>query len=124
MKRLEGAPFDQWRDKSPQTIERYGSAGDETCGCFNVSLPNGQKLFAIVSCGAGWDHVSVSRPDRCATWDEMVYVKRSFFKRGEWAIEYHPPVNKNISAHPYCLHLWRPNDGVTQFPIPPIWTIA
>lgn len=125
MKLMVGRPFDQWRDASPKVIEMYGSAGDSGNGCFWVPvLATGERLFVIATIGAGWDHVSVSHQKRCPTWDEMQYVKRAFFKRDEWAIEYHPPEAKNISLHAFCLHLWRPNDGVTTMPIPPEWTIA
>ena len=124
MKRLEGAPFDQWRDHSQNVLSHYGGAGDETCGVFMIPMPNGVRLCAIASQGAGWDHVSVSHQTRCPTWEEMVYVKRAFFKRDEWAVEYHPPERANISLHPFCLHLWRVNDGAEKLPVPPEWTIA
>jgi hypothetical protein len=123
VKLLEGRPFDQWRDKSDRVIALYDGIGDETCGCFNVPLPTGEQLRVIASSGAGWDHVSISHRSRCPTWGEMVFVKRAFFKRGEWAVEYHPPEKENISLHDYCLHLWRPNNGI-EFPLPPTWTIA
>jgi hypothetical protein len=55
-----------------------------------------------------WDHVSVSRGDRCPTWDEMEYVKRLFFKRDETAMQLHVPPTDHVNNHPYCLHLWRP----------------
>ncbi len=108
MKRLEGPPFDQWRDRSDRTLKMYGSYGDETCGAFNVPYtPKGTMLFVLASIGAGWEHVSVSTPTRCPTWEEMSWVKRAFFKRNEWALEYHPPEDENINRHPFCLHLWR-----------------
>jgi hypothetical protein len=91
---------------------------------FNVRVPaTGTLLRVIVSCGDGWDHVSVSRPSRCPTWEEMSYVKRAFFRDDEWAIEYHPPVRENISVHNFCLHLWYPNAGVV-IPIPPPWAVG
>jgi hypothetical protein len=60
-------------------------------------------------------------------WTEMSFVKRTFFNDDEWAIEYHPPVSKNISVHDGCLHLWRPQpkEGMRWFmPIPPQWMVA
>ena len=118
MKSLKGEPFNRWRDVSDRVRERYGSIGDETCGMFD--LPIG--LTVIASSGAGWEHVSVSRQDRCPSWDEMVFVQRAFFKDEEWAMQLHPPRSKNISVHPYCLHLWRPLDDT--IPTPPDWTVA
>ena len=122
MKRLEGQPFDQWRDRSATVLSFYGCEGDETCGVFNVVM--GTVLFRVIaSQGAGWDHVSVSLPARCPQWEEMVEIKRTFFEPEEWACEFHPPPGRNISKHPFCLYLWRPNDG-REILTPPTWTIA
>jgi len=52
----------------------------------------------------------------------MVLIKRAFFKRDEWAIEYHPPERENRSFHDYCLHLWRPQLAV--FPLPDPFLVA
>lgn len=118
MKRLAGRPFDQWRDRSLPVVRHYGNEGDETCGVFNVPLPCGRFARVIASCGEGWDHVSVSLPDRCLSWEEMVHIKRAFFRRDEWAIEYHPPERDNRSLHSYCLHLWRPQYQEIPMPDP------
>lgn len=83
-------------------------------------LPYGmQRLFVISSTGLGWDHVSVTVRDerRCPTWDEMAFVKRQFFSDDECAIQYMPADADNISYHPYCLHIFRPQDVI--FPMPP-----
>lgn len=129
MKRLIGAPFDEWRDRSEDVLKLYGSPGDTTCGVFRLNFvtvagqPTSGGLMVIASQGTGWDHVSVSHRKRCPTWEEMVFVKRAFFNPDEWVVEFHPPEKANISVHPYCLHLWRPNDG-RELPIPPPWTIG
>jgi hypothetical protein len=62
-----------------------------------------------------WDHVSVSLPDRCPTWEEMCFVKELFFERGEPAMQLHP-AKDYVNNHPYCLHLWRPLDA--EIPLP------
>jgi len=123
MRKLEGRPFDQWRDRSPGVVRLYGSVGDETCGAFNVPLfpTTGEFARVVVSTGEGWDHVSASLPNRCLTWEEMVFIKRAFFKRDEWAVEFHPPEAENISLHNYCLHLWRPH---MPMPLPEPWMVA
>jgi len=79
-------------------------------------------LSVIVSDAAGWDHVSVSHPDRCPTWAEMCYVKRLFFRYDEWVVQYHPPPAENISAHDFCLHMWRPQR--TDIVRPPSWMVG
>jgi hypothetical protein len=64
-----------------------------------------------------WEHVSVSLPDRCPTWDEMEWVKRRFWKADEIVMQLHVAVDDHINCHPYCLHLWRP--VFEQIPLPP-----
>lgn len=56
----------------------------------------------------GWEHVSVSRRDRCPTWDEMCLVKSIFWDEDDCVIQYHPPRSEYVNNHPNCLHLWRP----------------
>ena len=65
----------------------------------------------------GWEHVSVSRRDRCPTWDEMCLVKALFWDEEDCVIQYHPPRSEYVNNHPNCLHLWRPI-GVS-LPMPP-----
>lgn len=90
--------------------------GDDECGAFRIRL-NGLLFVVIASNGGGWDHVSASLPDRCPTWEEMCQIKRLFFADDEWAVEFHPPAEANISVHDYCLHLWRPQ--AIALPTPP-----
>jgi hypothetical protein len=101
----------------------YGAEGDDTCGMF---ILNGVKfkraLKVIASSGEGWDHVSVSLPDRCPTWDEMEQVKRLFFRDDETAMQLHVPPTDHISFHPNCLHLWRPQGA--EIPRPPGWMVG
>ena len=92
--------------------------GDSCGGYFEVPyLLTGMFIRVIASSGEGWDHVSVSLPNRCPNWLEMSYIKNLFFKSDEWAVEYHPPKSENINVHQYCLHLWRCQNQ--NFPIPP-----
>lgn len=75
-------------------------------------------LAVIASWGGGWDHVSISTPVRCPTWDEMVMLKDLFFHPTELVIQYHPPKSHYVDVHPYCLHLWRPQEEM--IPVPPL----
>ena len=54
---------------------RTGRVGSDASfgnnGAFEVRLRHAQTVYVIASDGAGWEHVSVSRRDRCPTWDEM-----------------------------------------------------
>lgn len=92
-------PADSWRNNS---------------GWFWV-FPNGLKVIA--SWGERWDHVSVSRPDRTPTWEEMCWVKDRFFHPHECVVQYHPPESEYVNNHAHCLHLWRPQKSV--MPTPP-----
>lgn len=110
---------DRYRMRHPEVLRRYGSFGDGTCGVFELpSVIDRQTLRVVASAGEGWDHVSVSRQNRCPNWAEMEQVKRLFFKDDETAVQFHVPPSKHINIHPYCLHLWRPNDG-REMALPP-----
>jgi hypothetical protein len=65
-----------------------------------------------------WDHVSVSRSDRCPWWEEMDFIARTFFRPNETAMQLHVPVSDHVNHHPHCLHLWRPT-GLKKIPMPP-----
>ena len=77
----------------------------------------GQVLNVIYSNGGGWDHVSVSLPNRCPTWDEMCVIKDIFFREDECCVEYHPAKEEYVNIHKYCLHIWKPQNA--EIPIPP-----
>lgn len=99
-------------------VRCWGWAGDETCGAFRVPSPTDHRdLAVIVSSGEGWDHVSVSRPNRCPNWLEMEHVKRMFFRDDAVAMQLHVPSKDHINLHPFCLHIWRPHDK--EIPLPP-----
>ena len=107
-----------WRDVSPSVIALYGNAGDDCAGAFIVNSPVDQAPMRVIAwAGEGWDHVSVSRKNRCPNWQEMEHVKRIFFKDSEVAMQLHVTPQDHISVHPYCLHLWRPHD--VPIPLPP-----
>jgi hypothetical protein len=85
------------------TDERYGNNGAFIC-----KVRRSQKLNVIASEEMGWEHISVSRVDRCPTWEEMCLVKDLFWDDTDCVIQYHPPKSDYVNNHPYCLHLWRP----------------
>lgn len=102
---------------------RFGGEGDDHGGCFKVKSPiDGGDLSIIASTGMGWDHVSVSRPNRCPNWPEMEHVKRLFFRDSETAMQLHVPPADHINCHPHCLHLWRPHD--LEIPRPPAFMVG
>lgn len=86
-------------------------------GAYRIPF-RGVALNVISSTGLGWDHVSVSLPNRCPTWEEMEFIRGLFFRDDETVMQLSVPRSDHISLHPYCLHWWRPNDGQT-IPRPP-----
>lgn len=110
--------LDEFRINHP-TLGR----GDGTCGFFIVkSKTDGGELACMASCGEGWDHLSVSRKNRCPNWNEMEQVKRLFFRDDEIAMQLHVSVSDHISVHPFCLHIWKPQE--VSIPLPPAWMVA
>ena len=108
---------------------REGAMGsDESYGCngaFIVRVLVERKLVVlkvIASDGEGWEHVSVSRPDRVPTWAEMCAVKALFWQPEACVVQYHPPESDYVNCHPYCLHLWRPVGQ--EIPRPPAWMVG
>ena len=92
--------------------------GDETGGPFLIASPiDHAPLLIIASNNGGWDHVSVSRQNRCPNWREMEHIKRMFFRDDETAVQFHVPPSEHRNLHPYCLHLWRCQ--TQEFPRPP-----
>ncbi|MEN6630009.1 MAG: hypothetical protein ABFC42_10215 [Sulfuricella sp.] len=99
---------------------RTGLAGSDdsigNAGAFEVKLKHGQIVFVIASDGMGWEHVSVSRRDRCPTWDEMCQVKAIFWDDEDCVVQFHPPRSEYVNNHPNCLRLWRQVGA--EFPLP------
>lgn len=110
--------IDTCRLRGQAAVKLFGWEGDETCGAFILkSSIDAQPLIVIASSNLGWDHVSVSRRNRCPNWTEMEQVKHTFFHPDETAVQYHVPLSNHINNHPHCLHLWRPQ--LVELPMPP-----
>lgn len=72
--------------------------------------------------GERWEHVSVSLPNRCPTWEEMCMVKALFWDAEDTVMQLHPPRSTWVNNHSFCLHMWRPVDA--RVPLPPTWTVG
>lgn len=97
------------KDKPSERIEDgrlAGPVGSNNGAC--VLKKGSAALRCIFSNGGGWDHVSVSLATRCPTWTEMDFVKRTFFKDEEVAMQLHVSGTSKVNHHEFCLHLWRP----------------
>ena len=110
--------LDALRDTSVEVAAYFGWTGDHGHGMFRVpSCIDRVILNVVASSGEGWDHVSVSRHNRCPNWPEMSQIKELFFKDSEVVMQLHVPSKDHINYHPYCLHLWRPQSE--KIPVPP-----
>ena len=118
MRDLNTPPFDETRMRDVE-MRLYGCEGNDKCGIFRIRYPgSGADLGVIASSGEGWDHVSVSLPDRVPSYEEMRFIAMVFFKEDEYAMQLHVPSRTHVNVHPYCLHWWRPHD--VQIPVPPL----
>jgi hypothetical protein len=129
MKNLADPDIAKWRDAEGDRLYNTQPEDREWGGAFLIYRldPIGRKNWLRVIASRGdpdaadeaykWDHVSVSLPDRCPTWDEMEFIKRLFFKRDETAFQLHVPTRRHISNHDFCLHIWR--HVSREIPTPP-----
>lgn len=76
-----------------------------------------KMLDFIFSWGEGWEHLSVSTPRKCPSWDQMCKMKDIFWNDDEVCIEYHPRKSDYVNMHPFCLHIWKPINE--EIPTPP-----
>ncbi len=89
-------------------------------GAFVIpSNVKGRSLVVIASDGMGWEHVSahVERGDEQFTplWDEMCFLKDSFWGPEDCVMQLHPKQSEYVNNHPHTLHLWRPiNQEIPQ----------
>lgn len=112
-------------------VDLYGDGfiGDEYNGAFVIDkYKSGEFYLVIASNGKGWDHVSVTlhrkngaNIKRCPTFEEMQMVKEKIFSEEEVVFQLHPREEDYIDTHPYCLHLWKPNN--CSMIIPPLYSV-
>lgn len=113
----------EYRVANRAVMLHFGWAGDDTCGMFSIpSCIDKRELKVIASCGGDWEHVSVSRTNRCSNWYEMAQIKRLFFHDEEVVMQLHVPSSEHVSDHDNCLHLWRPTSAT--IPVPPKWMVG
>lgn len=98
-------------------------------GFFMFRSPVDKRTVRVIaSASHGWDHVSVSRADRCPVWEEMEWIRRKFFRPEEFAFQYHAPIADYVDGSKFsncvtCLHLWRPWES-GGFTVPPKWMVG
>ncbi len=80
------------------------------------------KVIAYDGKADGWEHVSVSLPNRTPNWGEMCFIKGLFWEAEDAVAQFHPPASKYVNLHPHCLHLWKKVG--TQFDMPDPITVG
>lgn len=73
-------------------------------------------MKVVASDGGGWDHVSVSLPNRCPNWEEMCFVKDLFWDDEETVLQFHPKKSEYVNRCATCLHLWKPHSVEIELP--------
>lgn len=74
------------------------------------ALRNSSGLRAIIDCeqkddDRWWCHLSVSRASRTPTHQDMCEAKLAFLG-DRYAYAVHPPKDRYVNIHEFCLHLW------------------
>lgn len=101
----------------------FSSMSDGNNGLFFYHTSSGRdSLKIIASDGAGWDHVSVSKKYECPSWKDMCLVKDLFWDPEDCVIQFHPPKSLYVNNHPFCLHLWFPQNEIVK--LPPTWMVG
>lgn len=71
-----------------------------------------ERLAVIVSGevhnGVKYLHVSCSNPFHVPTYDQITFVKQVFIGDDREAYMVFPMKDKHVNIHPYCLHLYSP----------------
>lgn len=92
------------------------AANDGMGGYYYDSVSN-KRLNFIFSYQMGWEHLSVSMPNKTPSWEQMCKMKDIFWNKNEACVQYHPKEEDYVNMHSHCLHIWKPvNDTL---PTPP-----
>lgn len=78
---------------------------------------SGKWLNFIFSYQLGWEHLSISMPNKTPSWEQMCIMKDIFWDKDECCVQYHPKEEDYVNMHQHCLHIWKPIEE--KLPIPP-----
>lgn len=103
---MKNFDLNKYRQENVELLLYGGSGVGTNNGVFIIPY-QGRNLAVIASDGDGWEHVSVSLPNRCPNWPEMCFIKNLFWNDDEVVVQIHPAKSDYVNNHPYCLHLWK-----------------
>ena len=99
-------------------LKSNASFGNNGAFVIKSSSPMGEVTLNVIASDVfGWEHVSVSLPNRCPTWEEMDFIKGIFWDSEDAVMQLHVPRKDWINCHNFCLHLWKPL--TEKIPLPP-----
>lgn len=107
--------IDEIRKKRNLFIE--AEAPNDGMGGHYYDSVSGKRLNFIFSYQLGWEHLSVSMPNKTPSWDQMCRMKDIFWNDDETCVQFHPKKEDYVNNHPHCLHIWKPVNE--KLPIPP-----
>ena len=102
--------------KTPNLVIR-AEAQNGGIGGYYYDRISDKRLNFIFSCQLGWEHLSVSMPNKTPNWDQMCRMKDIFWGEDEACVQYHPKKEDYVNNHEHCLHIWKPVDY--ELPTPP-----
>lgn len=117
--------IDEIKQTSGMVIKKEGKDGFGGT-VFPIEYRNGKvkivkdidkALHFMFSWGCGFEHLSVSTPIKCPTWEQMCKMKDIFWRDDEVCMQLHPKKEDYVNCMQYCLHIWRPIDK--EIPMPP-----
>jgi hypothetical protein len=107
-------------DKYRLKTSDWGTSEGSRYGFFFIPYKMQKPPLKVMSAPFGddqeWEHVSVSLPNRCPSWEEMSFIKQLFWCKEDTVIQFHPPESEYVNNHPFCLHLWRNTKNETKCP--------
>ena len=74
-------------------------------------------LNFVFSYSCGFEHLSVSMPNRTPSWEQMCMMKDVFWNEDEVCMQLHPKKEEYVNNHNHCLHIWKPT--TQEIPQPP-----
>ena len=86
-------------DQDGSQGRRWIVSGVMTVICSVLTYPDGKR----------WIHVSCARKTRIPDWDDLKHVKEIILG-DRFAVQIFPPKDEYVNLHPFCLHLYSPED--------------
>lgn len=110
-----GVSISALRDHPPMDFQQIRKPGWDT-DISSAWTKIGDDLMVLCSQsveadGRMWFHVSMSRPTRLPTWQDVRRVKDAFIGKDQKAVQVFPPQSEYVNIHPHVLHLFHCMDG-------------